>query len=458
MGKDTNGLFACGTLRNLVNRIGNYSTYMKTKFGVNTLLILFLVYWSQGFKSLSSLAITFYYKDILHLDPGTTQFIRTFTIVAWLIKPVYGLISDNFPILGFHRKSYLFISGVIGIISMLSILLHTNLYLSVIALLLSEFSQAFCDVIADAIMVEQSRNDEAGSSALQSYSWTVMAFGGIIGSISGGLFLEIFSPTVLIASTAICPFFLVVSACKFKESPYSSTQGIKHNCSLLYSSIKQPAVLKPLIFILILHGTSPRFTQVTTYYLKDVLHFSPTFMSSLSLISYSTLIFGSAFYHKFLKDVEYRNLICIAQVLLIGVSFIDLGLVTETYKTFGVPAWTFVVGEDVFGSTIGFTFEMLPLLVMSAKICPFGIEATFYALFTSVSNIGFAISGMFGGFLIQVLDVKTGQYELMWVLVVIKAFSYLIPLMFLSLLPDLHTQTDEIVELELLEDEKFQEL
>lgn len=34
-------------------------------YGWRTLLLLFLVYWGQGFKQFGSLAITFYYKDVL---------------------------------------------------------------------------------------------------------------------------------------------------------------------------------------------------------------------------------------------------------------------------------------------------------------------------------------------------------------------------------------------------------
>ena len=434
-------------------RIGNKWVCIVNTFGSNTLMILFFVYWSQGFKAISFLAITLYFKNTLKLDPASTQFIVTMTFIAWLIKPIYGLITDNFKFFGYYRKSYLFISGIVGSISVFSIFFFQNLYFSIFALILNEFSQAFCDVIADAIMVEKSRNDESGSSALQSFSWIVLAIAGIIGSILGGLLLETYSPQVIIASSAICPLLLVYCSTKFEESPPTNDKGIKESCKLLWDSIKKPVILKPLIFILILGATSPRYSELMTYYLRDVLKFSSIFLSSLGLISYSSLIVGSAIYYRWLKDMEYRNVIFIGQILLIIINFFDIGLVTGFYQKIHIPAWAFVAGEDVFGTTIGFTFKMLPLLVLSAKICPIGVEGTFYALFTSVANISFSLSGIFGGFLISIFDVKTGQYELIWLLILIQCFTKAIPLCFLSLLPRKELKNDESIELQLFEDD-----
>ena len=100
----------------------------------------------------------------------------------------------------------------------------------------------------------------------------------------------------------------------------------------------------------------------------------------------------------------------------------------------GLPSWSFIVGNHVLADSISFTFVMLPLHVMVANICPHRIEATFYALFTSFGNISMAVSGIFGGYLMQVFEVKTGQYELIWVLVVIGGVTHLLPILFLSLI------------------------
>jgi hypothetical protein len=45
---------------------------MLSTYSYNTLLILFLVYFAQGFKQFGQLAITNFYKEILDLEPATT--------------------------------------------------------------------------------------------------------------------------------------------------------------------------------------------------------------------------------------------------------------------------------------------------------------------------------------------------------------------------------------------------
>lgn len=419
------------------------SNYMVETFGFNTLAILFFVYWSQGLTSLNSLAITLYYKDLFHLDPAYTQYIRGFSFVAWLIKPVYGLISDNIPIAGYHRKSYLFIWGVVGVISMLSILFHKSLFWSILALFTSQLSLAFCDVIADAIMVEKSRKNETASSALQSFCWIVLSIGGFIGSILGGVLLESLSPQTVIAFSSVCPLLIILSSFNFQESP-SELKNCRNQVKTLLKALKKPQILKPLLFIIILGGITPRYSELFTYYMADVLKFSTTFLGTLQIAAYISVIIGSLIYYYHLKNLEYRSIICIGQLTLLFINFIDLGLVTNSYTYLNLPSWVFAITGDVLNEVVSFTFRAMPLLVMSAKICPVGIEGTFYAFFMSVFNLSFEISGFIGGLLVQIFNVKTGSYDFFWLLVVIQISSQLVPLVFLRLIPKNGLEQEEV--------------
>ncbi|KAM0848831.1 hypothetical protein ACQ4PT_054139 [Festuca glaucescens] len=65
------------------------------------------VYFVQGVLGLSRLAVSFYLKDDLQLDPAETAVITGFSALPWLVKPLYGFI----------RRSYLILSGILGAIS-----------------------------------------------------------------------------------------------------------------------------------------------------------------------------------------------------------------------------------------------------------------------------------------------------------------------------------------------------
>jgi len=79
---------------------------------------------------------------------------------------VYGLISDNLPIAGTRRKSYIVLMGIVQFAALFTMyLLHETSAISVAILLAcAALSEAFVNVVADAIMCIQARKDpEHGS-------------------------------------------------------------------------------------------------------------------------------------------------------------------------------------------------------------------------------------------------------------------------------------------------------
>ena len=95
------------------------------------------------------------FKSYYQLDPGKVQSIQAFTFLPWSLKIFYGLISDNVPILGSRRKSYLIISAIMQFLTMMVLgLQHSQTEeLATWMLFLSNLSIAFSDVIVDSLMV-----------------------------------------------------------------------------------------------------------------------------------------------------------------------------------------------------------------------------------------------------------------------------------------------------------------
>ena len=125
------------------------------KYDGTFLTMLGMQYFNQGTKVLVYLASSDLFKAYYHLDPGHVQTIQAFTFLPWSIKIFYGLISDNIPIFGSRRKSYLLIMAVVQFLSMvcLSVQQADNERFAVWMLFLSNLSIAFSDVIVDSLMV-----------------------------------------------------------------------------------------------------------------------------------------------------------------------------------------------------------------------------------------------------------------------------------------------------------------
>ena len=75
--------------------------------------------------------------------------------IPWSFKILYGLISDNVPLCGTRRKSYLCIMGVIQFLTLFSLYCFEFEDPLVVAIVLAtaSMSEAFTNVVSDAIMV-----------------------------------------------------------------------------------------------------------------------------------------------------------------------------------------------------------------------------------------------------------------------------------------------------------------
>lgn len=145
-------------------------------------------------------------------------------------------------------------------------------------------------------------------------------------------------------------------------------------------------------------------------------------------------LLGAVLYQYGLKDHPFRDLLFWTQ-LLYGLSgMLDLMLVLRLNLKFGLPDYFFVVIDESVSQMIG-RLKWMPLLVLSSKLCPSGIEGTFFALLMSIDNIGLLSSTWGGGILLHVLKVTRTQFEHLWLAILIRNILRVSPLCLLFLVP-----------------------
>jgi hypothetical protein len=86
---------------------------------VKRLLLFFaLVYVVEGLGQIVGLIsqpLNYYLKEVHGWSPlQVTAFVTLFNL-PWIIKPIYGLVSDFLPLFGYRRKSYLIIANIAAI-------------------------------------------------------------------------------------------------------------------------------------------------------------------------------------------------------------------------------------------------------------------------------------------------------------------------------------------------------
>lgn len=89
------------------------------------------------------------------MSPAMLSLANSITMIPWITKPLWGFISDCFPIGGKRRAPYLGLFGLVAVLGWITMsLLVRNGIQAVITLLIIQISNAFCNVIGEALIVE----------------------------------------------------------------------------------------------------------------------------------------------------------------------------------------------------------------------------------------------------------------------------------------------------------------
>ena len=59
------------------------------------------------------LSIQDLFKNYLKLEPSQTQILIVFIMSPWLLKIIFGIISDTVPVWGSRKKAWLIIMGLV---------------------------------------------------------------------------------------------------------------------------------------------------------------------------------------------------------------------------------------------------------------------------------------------------------------------------------------------------------
>ncbi|MEH2452073.1 folate/biopterin family MFS transporter [Nostoc sp.] len=415
------------------------------------LIAILTVYFVQGILGLSRLAVSFFLKDELLLSPVQVSALFGIVLLPWMIKPVFGFISDGLPIFGYRRRPYLILSGILGTASWVSLatIVHTT-WAATLAIALSSLSVAMSDVIVDSLVVERARGEsQAKAGSLQSVCWGASAIGGLITAYFSGLLLQYFTTRTVFGITALFPLIVSGVAWLIAESPVSkdsqdnnhtNSLPIKHQLKQLRQAISQKTIWLPTAFIFVWQAT-PSADSAFFYFSTNELHFKPEFLGRVHLVTSFASLAGVWIFQRFLKSIPFRVIFAWSTVLSSILGMTMLLLVTHTNRRLGIDDHWFSLGDSVVLSVMG-QIAFMQVMVLAARLCPSGVEATLFALLMSVFNSAGTVSRAFGALITYWLGITATNFESLWLLVLITNLSTLLPLPFINWLPAAEDQTE----------------
>jgi MFS family permease len=313
--------------------------------------------------------------------------------VPWIVKPLYGLISDFVPLFGYRRRSYLLLSNVAAILAFLGVTRVVTPGPIVFALLLTAIAMAISSTLCGALLVENGqRHNASGAFVNQQWLW----FNGAVAvtSLAGGELIEAFSATGALHAAAliaaIAPVAVLLCLPLVDEFPARLDRADLRQRWKNLLTASQSRTLWLIAIFLFFYYFSPGFGTPLYFYMTDQLHFSQGFIGVLSAVSAAGWVAGGLLYRWFLATMRTRALLQLSIVL---------GTVaTLAYLFMADPVTAVLI---YFATGVVGMIANVATLTLAADHCPAGAEGFTFAALMSVMNLATPTADASGAFLYE---------------------------------------------------------
>ncbi|MEW5305879.1 MAG: hypothetical protein WDW36_008394 [Sanguina aurantia] len=423
------------------------------------LLAIAMVYFVQGILGLSRLALFFFFKDELQVQPAEVAMLTGLSGLPWIIKPLYGFLSDSVPLFGYRRRSYLVLCGIAGALAWTGLATFVaSPSQAVCMMLVASLSTAMADVVVDSIVVERARGEpQSVAGSLQSLCWTSHAVGSIASSYFSGSLVQDYGVRTVFGLTAMFPLVVSGAALLINEKPVSRNwmllpsheEGdgslvatpqppllarLTSQATSLKSAISRKDILLPAVFVFLWQAT-PSSDTAMQFFFTNQLHFNAEFLGRVKFVGAVAKLAGIYLYNAHLKRVPIKKMLSWAMGLGVVLGSTQLILISGLNRTWGLSDQLFVLGDSVVLTVLG-ELSFMPILVLAARLCPEGVEATLFATLMSLLNAGGFAGSFFGAGLTSAYGVTATNFDSLLPLVLTCTLCTAIPAVFLRLLPD----------------------
>ncbi|KAG7554850.1 MFS transporter superfamily [Arabidopsis suecica] len=424
---------------------------LSSRLNLSFVLGVVLVYGvNQGFSgSIFKVVTDYYWKDVQQVQPSVVQLYMGLYYIPWVMRPIWGLFTDVFPIKGYKRKPYFVVSGVLGLVSAIAIAVLGKLpaALALSCLLGVSAAMAIADVVIDACIATNSINIRSLAPDIQSLCMVCSSAGALVGYATSGVFVHRLGPQGALGVLAFSPATIVILGFFIYEKRSSTvpiqknkkdTDGLGVAVKGMCKTIKYPEVWKPSLYMFISLALNISTHEGHFYWYTDPTAgpaFSQEFVGIIYAIGALASMFGVLIYHKKLKGYSFRNILFFAQLLYVFSGMLDLVFIKRWNLTLGIPDSLFVITEESFTKIIS-KIRWIPMVVLSTRLCPLGIEGTFFAFLMCIDSFGQLASKWGGGLVLHAFGVTRHEFGNLWLVILIRNLLRLVTVCFVFLVPD----------------------
>jgi MFS family permease len=384
------------------------------------MLFFGLVYFAQGVAGgLSKQPLTYYFKS-LGLTADAVAALLAVAATPWMIKPLYGLMTDFVPLFGYRRKSYLLLMAGLAAIGYLALSRLLSAELIVWALVVSTLGIAAIDVVVDALMVEQGL--KLGLiKQFQGQQWTWLNLAAVATALVGGWLSQAFTPEAAIRTAALimlgAPAAILVATWIFvDERPLPiEAAGRRRAARALVPALRSPALWRVAGF-LAFWSLIPNFGTPIYYHMVDHLQFDQYLIGQLVAIGSVGATIGAWVFRRY-----FAERFSTAQLLTLSIT---LSVMMALGYLFMKDAASAVL--LYFSAGIVSMIALLTLFSLAAAVCPPHAAGFTFAALMAVYSLTAQVSAMLGGHLYErVFDHQIAPLIYLAAAVTLAAFLWI---------------------------------
>ncbi|MFL5257234.1 MAG: MFS transporter [Rhodopila sp.] len=313
--------------------------------------------------------------------------------LPWIIKPLWGAISDFVPLFGYRRRPYLVIANLAGVLAFAWVAtLHTTSAL-VPALTVTAVAMAISSTLCGALLVETGQKHNA-SARFVNQQWLWFNIAQMLSVLLAGTLIEIMSPVGALHAAAwlaaAAPLSIIASLWLVQEPRASiDLPALRQRLAALLSAFRS----RNLWFVagfLFLYYFSPGFGTPLYFQMSDRLGFSQGFIGALSSIGAGGSILGGLLYHWKLHRLSGPALL---RLSILGGVVTTLSYLLLFGEASAVVIWLL--------SGMAGMIATVATASLAADACPAGAEGFAYAGMMSIINLTNPLSDTLGSALYE---------------------------------------------------------
>lgn len=188
-------------ITSLIHQPFQWLKMLSSELNPSFILGIFLVYGlSQGFSASFFKVVTdYYWKDVQNVQPSRVQLFIGLYHIPWVMKPVWGLMTDVFPVMGYRRRPYFIMAGVVGVVAATMVAeggARVGVATALWCLIAIAAGMAMADVTIDACIARNSIELKELAPDMQSLCGVCSSAGALIGFATSGFFIHHLGPQV----------------------------------------------------------------------------------------------------------------------------------------------------------------------------------------------------------------------------------------------------------------------